>query len=221
MRNSLDHHENTSIIRIIFVLFSSTVRFNSLTNFLTTLFSVCVISSGLNSCPLGTYLFSPLWFCSFPTEVISKTSSLGSLSTNEKVLFCFVFNIWWWSEKWKCIVMRSTLLQVQSLLDTHLTMSPLCNVDRFWETKTLQGWSGERKWGEKVFMDWDILGHIEHQPKGVWTIACPFHNLGNARVCRAQCWGISAFGTLMSQSVSQDGGTFQQVRIYPGIVFEY
>ena len=100
-------------------------------------------------------------------------------------------------------------------------MSPLCNVDRFWETKTLQGWSEEGKWGEKAFMDWDILGHLEHQPKGGWTIACPFHNLGNARFCRAQCWGMSAFGTLMSQSVSQDRGTIQQVRIYPGTFFEY
>ena len=86
---------NTSIIRIISVLFSSTVRFNSLTNLLTTLFLVCVmLSSGLTSCPLGTSLFSPLWFCSFPTEVISKTGSLGSLSANERgswSLFFFSF----------------------------------------------------------------------------------------------------------------------------------
>ena len=145
---------NTSIIRIISVLFSSTVRFNSLTNFLTTLFLVCMIlSSGLNSCPLGTSLFSPLWFCSFPTEVISETGSLGSLSVNERgfwsFFFCFFFFFKHLTVIWEMKLHRYEVSTAANAVfkNADLIVTSLCD-KRCWQVlgnKNLTGWSGERK----------------------------------------------------------------------------
>lgn len=92
-------------------------------------------------------------------------------------------------------------------------MSSLCNVGRFGETKTLQAWSGERKRGEKAFMDWDILSHLEHQPRGRWTTVCPLPSPGNAQCLHGTMLGyVSIWGHCCLSLFPRTGGLFSRCR---------
>lgn len=90
MGNSLNYRKNTSIIKIIFPLFSSAVRFNHLLYFLMALFSACVMSSGLNPCPAGTYF--PACYDSAVFLLKSSVKQVAwDLSAQSKEFFVVLF----------------------------------------------------------------------------------------------------------------------------------